>query len=85
MEGLILSYRRGKHTQSFTHAIVKVSGVTNKDSAKKLVKKNVVWESPAKKQIKGVVASSHGNTGKLRVIFKKGIPGQAIGTKVKLE
>jgi len=31
------------------------------------------------------VRSPHGNKGALRVLFERGMPGQAIGTKVELQ
>jgi len=64
--------------------IVKVPGVDNKDKAKALMNKVVVWKSPSGKEIKGVVSNIHGNLGGLRVQFEKGLPGQSIGTKVSL-
>ena len=43
--------------------IVKVPGVDNKDKAKALMNKVVVWKSPSGKEIKGVVSNIHGNLG----------------------
>lgn len=67
--------------------IVHVDGVDSRDKAEKLVGKSVVWVSPGKlkKQIKGRVASAHGNKGAVRVIFEKGMPGQSLGTVVNIE
>jgi len=31
-----------------------------------------------------VISKSHGRTGTLRVKFKRGLPGQALGTKVRI-
>ena len=84
MEGQIVHYRRGLRTQKKYQMIVKVSGVDNKDKAKTLINKSVVWKSPAGKEIKGKVTNIHGNAGGLRVQFEKGLPGQSIGTKVDL-
>jgi len=53
--------------------------------ANALIGKKVVWSSPAKKEIKGLVKSAHGCKGALRVLFEKGMPGQSIGQKVKIE
>ena len=55
------------------------------EKAEKLVGKKVTWTSPAGKQIKGEVRSAHGNSGAVRVLFETGMPGQALGTSVKLE
>lgn len=87
MEGQIVSFRRGKRTQYTNQMIVKVDNVNNKEEASKLIKKNVLWVSPGKnkKEIRGDVKATHGNKGLVRVHFHKGMPGQSIGMKVKVE
>ena len=85
MEAVIVNFRRGRDTQKDTHMILKVDGIDSKEKAAKLLEKKVVWKSPAGKEIKGIVKSTHGNKGALRAIFEKGMPGQAIGAKVKVE
>ncbi len=65
--------------------IINANGVDNRDKAAKLVGKAVVWKSPAGKEIKGSVRSAHGNKGALRVLFEKGMPGQSLMSKVKIE
>ncbi len=85
MEGVIANFRKSRHIQSTTHMIVLVEGIDRKDKAAPLVGKEVSWKSPANKEIKGKVASSHGNKGAVRVIFEKGMPGQSIGTKVNIK
>ena len=85
MEGLVLNFRGGKHTKYDNHMIVRVEGFDDREASKKLISKEVVWKSPAGKEIKGKIANLHGNKGAVRVIFEKGMPGQAIGTKVKVE
>ena len=84
MNGTIVNYRQGRHHQKPNHLIVKVNGVDSKDKAAKLAGKKVVWNT-GKKDMTGKVAGSHGNKGAVRVIFETGIPGQALGTKVKIE
>ncbi|MBW2999466.1 50S ribosomal protein L35ae [Candidatus Woesearchaeota archaeon] len=85
MEGIIVNFRGSRHTQYDNQMIVKVLAVDTKEKAQKLVGKKVTWTSPAKKEIKGEVRSAHGNKGALRVLFEKGMPGQALGNKVKIE
>jgi len=65
--------------------ILSVKGIDTKEQAEKLIGKQVTWSSPAKTQILGKVAAAHGCNGAFRVIFERGMPGQAIGTKVKLD
>jgi len=85
MQGTIVNFRRGRRTQKPSHIIVHLKDVNKRDKASELVGKGVVWKSPAGKEIKGKVASAHGNKGALRVIFEKGLPGQSIGGKVDFE
>ena len=84
MEGIISNFRRNRHTTSSNHMIVLVESIERKDKAEPLVGKEVVWKSPANKEIKGKIASTHGNKGAVRVIFETGMPGQSVGTKVDI-
>ena len=84
MEGVINNFRRGAKTQTMNHMIVYLNDSDSREKASKLVGKNIVWKSPAGKEIKGKVASAHGNKGAVRVIFETGMPGQSIGTKVEI-
>ena len=85
MKGVISNFRRSRHVQKTTHMIIHVEGVSGREKAQKLAGKEVVWESPAKRQIKGRVASAHGSKGAVRAIFEKGMPGQSLGTKVEIK
>ena len=84
-EGVIVNYRGSHKTQHPNQMIIKVEGYDNKDKAKDLIKKIVTWKTPAGKEMKGTITKEHGNKGAVRVKFEKGLPGQAIGTKVKVE
>jgi len=84
MEGTIINFRRGRHTQVTNQMIITVKGVDKKEKAAELVGKAVSWKSPAGKELKGAVRAAHGNKGALRVLFETGMPGQAIGQKVNI-
>lgn len=86
MEGIIVNFRRGRKTVRSTHMIIEVEGVKNREEAKKLVGKKVLWVAPGKqkKEFKGEIRSAHGNKGVVRAIFDKGMPGQSVGTKVEV-
>ncbi len=84
MDAIIENYRRGRHTEYCDQFIVVVDGCDSLEKAEKLVGKAVVWTTPSGKQMKGKVASSHGNNGKIRVVMEKGLPGQAVGTKLEI-
>jgi len=87
MEGRIANYRNADSKNNPTHIIVHVDGVKSRDKAKALVGKQVSWVAPGKNKttITGKVASAHGNSGAVRVIFERGLPGQALGTGVNVQ
>ena len=84
MEGIISNFRSARHHQNDRQMIIVVDGMT-KEKAQSLVGKKVVWKSPAGKEINGEISAVHGNKGAVRAIFEKGMPGQAVNSKVKIE
>jgi large subunit ribosomal protein L35Ae len=84
MKAKIIQFRRGRHKIHEKHFLVDV-GAKNKEEADKFVGKEVMWTSPGKKEIKGKISGSHGNKGLVRVIFEKGLPGQAITEEVEVK
>jgi len=85
MKAIIKNFKGSYKTQKTNHLIIIVPKIENNKQAAKLVGKEVIWTSPKGKAIKGEVASAHGNSGAIRVIFEKGLPGQALGTKVEVK
>ena len=83
MNGVIVNYKSGKHTQTTNQMIVQAQGVSSREEASKLVGKKVVFNT-GKKDITGEVRSAHGNSGALRVLFETGMPGQALGKQVSI-
>jgi len=87
MEGTIVSFRRGRHTQNTRQMIIIVDSIDTKEKAEKLVGKSVSWQAPGKqkKVLKGKISAAHGSKGALRAIFETGLPGQSLGKKVKID
>ncbi len=87
VKGKVIQFRRGRHTVHERHFLIEIPSVEDKESASKLVGKEVIWTSPGKlkKIIKGKVSSAHGNKGVVRAIFEKGLPGQAVTTEVEIK
>lgn len=83
MNGTIINFRKSMHTVSSNQMVVKVESIESMEEAKKLVGKKVVYNT-GKKEISGDITSTHGNSGAIRVKFETGMPGQAIGQKVKV-
>jgi large subunit ribosomal protein L35Ae len=84
MEGTIVNYRRNSTGQTQNHLVVMVEGVDSRDKATKLVGKKVLYNT-GKKSMEGKINAAHGNKGALRAVFTTGLPGQALGKKVKIE
>ena len=84
--GKVIQFRRGRHTVTEKHFLIEIPNVKTRKDAEKFVSKVVEWVSPGKlkKVIKGKISGAHGNRGILRAIFEKGLPGQAITTKVEI-
>ncbi len=82
-----MNYRMGRHHQTTNQVIVSVEGYDDKEKAEKLLGKNVSYSCDGKagKVLRGRVSSPHGNSGAIRVLFEKGLPGQAIGSKVSIQ
>ncbi|MFX1339727.1 MAG: 50S ribosomal protein L35ae [Promethearchaeota archaeon] len=85
MEGVIANYRRGRHTVHLKQCIIVFPNIKTRKEANKMIGRTVVWISPTGKELKGIISRAHGNNGAVRAIFKKaGLPGQALGTKIKI-
>lgn len=80
-----MNFRGGRHTHYNNQMIILVKGIDSKEKANALIGKKITWSSPAKKEIKGLVKAAHGRKGAVRVLFERGMPGQSICQKVKIE
>lgn len=83
--GKIIQFRRGRHVIHEKHFLIELTGIKTRKDAEKFIGKEVEWKSPAGKIIKGKISSAHGNKGVVRAIFEKGLPGQAVTTKVEIK
>lgn len=83
MQGIIVQFRRGRHTIHEKHYLLDI-GLDSREAAKKTIGKAVVWTSSGGKKIKGRISDAHGNKGLVRAIFEKGLPGQAMTSGVEV-
>ena len=81
--GRITNYRIGIRTQSSRECIIQFTGVESVAQAEALIGKKIVWSGEKKKHV-GRIVGFHGNNGAVRAKFKKGVPGQALGTTIEL-
>jgi large subunit ribosomal protein L35Ae len=81
--GRIMNYRIGIRTQMSRECLVQFTDIISNAKAGQLIGRKVVWKGE-RKQFIGRVVGFQGRNGTVRVKFKKGLPGQALGTTVEL-
>jgi large subunit ribosomal protein L35Ae len=81
--GRIMNYRIGIRTQSSRECLIKFNGVDSTAQAGSLLGHKVAWKGDNKTLV-GKITVFHGKSGVVRAKFKKGVPGQALGTTVEL-
>ncbi|MBS7287503.1 MAG: 50S ribosomal protein L35ae [Candidatus Freyarchaeota archaeon] len=83
-EGKIINYVLSKHLQHSKNVVLHFSGVNSEREAAKLIGRTVIWVSRGGKELRGKIVSCHGKNGAVRARFRRGLPGEALGTPVKL-
>jgi len=78
-----MNYRIGIRTQMSRECLVQFTDIISAAKAGQLIGQKVVWKGENKK-LTGRIMGFHGKNGAVRVKFKKGVPGQALGTTVEL-
>ena len=84
MEGVIVNFRKKVPVQKCNHIVIEVKGVESKEKAAELAGKAVMWKTPSGNEIKGKIAATHGNSGAVRAIMERGLPGICKGTKISI-
>ena len=84
MEATVMHFRQGRHHYNPYQMILKIADSV--EEAKKYIGKTVSWTSPAGKVLQGKISGLHGRKGNVKAQFPNGgLPGQALGQKVKVE
>jgi len=83
LQGLIVNYRRGPKTQKPKECIIKFPHVKSPSEASSLIGRKVAWPVRSRKCI-GKIIAPHGGKGLVRARFRKGVPGEALGTPVEI-
>ena len=83
IQGVITSYRVGPRTQRCKECIIRFAHVAPVSQASGLIGRKVAWKA-GKNKIAGKIVALHGDKGLVRARFRRGVPGQAIGTTVDL-
>lgn len=83
VHGRITNYRTGIKAQTPKECLVEFEGIDSASLVGKLIGQKVAWKS-GNSLFVGKIMGAHGRNGMVRVKFKHGVPGQAIGTIVEL-
>lgn len=84
IQGIIVNYRVGPKTQRSKEYIVQFLHAKNASQASQLIGRKVAWKTSKNKKIIGKIVALHGRKGLVRVRFRKGLPGQALGATVEV-
>lgn len=83
VRGIIVNYRVGPKTQNPKECLIKFPNLQSPSEAARLIGRKVGWPVEKRKTV-GKIVALHGKKGLVRARFRKGVPGQAIGTQVEL-
>jgi large subunit ribosomal protein L35Ae len=73
----------GPKTQRPKEYILQFPNVKSSSEAARLIGRKVAWPVGERK-IRGKILALHGRKGLVRARFRKGVPGQALGTPVEI-
>jgi large subunit ribosomal protein L35Ae len=82
-QGFIVNYRKGPKTQTPKECLLKFHGIESAYEAARLLGRRVAWPVKERKCI-GKIVALHGKKGTVRARFRKGLPGQALGSHVEI-
>ncbi len=83
LQGIIVNHRTGPRTQRSKEYILRFPNIETSGKAAQLIGRKVGWPT-GKRKIRGKITALHGNRGLVRARFRKGVPGQALGTPVEV-
>ncbi len=83
MKGTIVNYHIGIRTQASKEYLIDFSRASPPAQIGRLIGRKLVWKT-GKKTLFGKVISFHGKRNLIVARFRKGLPGQALGTTVEI-
>ena len=89
VDGAILGYKRALRTQNCSISLIKIKGCDSKEDADFYLGKKVAFITKGKKTHDyrvnwGKVQRRHGSNGVVRCTFRRNLPPQAIGGRVRI-
>ena len=83
LKGVVVSCRRGPKTQRPRECLILFHGVKSVSEAGQLIGRKITWPSGERKCI-GKIVALHARKGLVKVRFRKGLPGNALGSLVEI-
>jgi large subunit ribosomal protein L35Ae len=83
IEGSIINYRTGPRTQRPKEYIIRFQSIKSPGEAGRLIGRKVAWPTKERK-IRGKIIGLHGKNGLLMARFRKGLPGESVGTHIEI-
>jgi large subunit ribosomal protein L35Ae len=88
VDGAVLGYQRGLRNQKNTVSLIKIKGCDDKEATEFYLGKKVAFITKGQngdyRVNWGKVARSHGSNGVVRCRFRRNLPPQAIGGRVRV-
>lgn len=81
---IFVNYLGGRHTRQNKQILVKIDQIDDEKNAAKYIGRKVTWKSPSGNILTGKITGILGGNGVLKAIFRKGLPGQAIGKELTI-
>ena len=83
VKGVIVNYRRGPRTQKPKEYLLKFSDLKSVSESSQLIGRKVSWPVGNRKCV-GKIVAAHGRNGLVRARFRKGVPGDALGSFLEI-
>jgi len=83
VRGIVFNYRGGLKTQKPKEYILQFDSILSISDASRLIGRKVAWKRGGNK-IVGKIVALHGKKGLVRARFRRGLPGNTLGTSVHL-
>jgi large subunit ribosomal protein L35Ae len=83
LKGVVVSFQRGPKTQRPKECLIQFHGVKSVSEAGQLIGRKVAWPNGERKCI-GKIVALHAKKGLVKARFRKGLPGNALGSQVEI-
>ncbi|MCD6563139.1 MAG: 50S ribosomal protein L35ae [Thermoproteales archaeon] len=84
MKGTIVNFKLGNKYDG-RKIILELEGITSHNHASQFIGRKVVWIHPkSKDKIIGKIVRIHGKKGRVIAVFRKALPGLALGNTVSI-